>query len=111
MKLVYIAGQYRANTVHGIVKNIRKAEKVALKYWRKGYAVICPHKNTALFDGSAPDKVWLDGDLEILKRCDIIVMMKGWEKSSGSIAELKLAKELKLEIIYEKSNINRTNTN
>jgi len=111
MKLLFVAGPYRSNTIRGIVKNIRKAEKVALKYWRKGYVVICPHKNTSLLDGAATDEVWLNGGLEILKRCDGIVMMKGWEKSSGSIAELKLAKELKLEIIYEKSNINRTNTN
>ena len=101
MKVFYIAGPYRADTPRGIVENIRKAESVALKYWLQGHAVICPHKNTALFDGAAPDHVWLDGDLEILGRCDAIVMMEGWSESKGAIAELAYAKRQGLEVIYD----------
>ena len=101
MKIAYIAGPYRSDTVRGIVENIRRAEAVAIKYWQIGYAVICPHKNTALFDGLMPDRTWLDGDIEILKRCDVIVMSKGWENSSGSKAELEIATKLGLEVIYE----------
>lgn len=101
MKVAYIAGPYRSNTVHGIVENIRKAEAVAIKYWQLGYAVICPHKNTALFDGLASDHVWLEGDIEILKRCDAIVMMQGWEKSSGASKEKLIATEYGIEVIYE----------
>lgn len=101
MQVAFISGSYRSDTVHGIVENIRKAEKIAIKYWRKGYAVICPHKNTALFDGLMPDDTWLKGDLEILKRCDAIVMMYGWELSSGAKAEHEIAKEIGLSIIYD----------
>ena len=101
MKLAFISGPYRAPTVHGIVENIRAAEAVALKYWALGYAVICPHLNTALFDGSLPDETWLAGDLEILKRCDVIVMLPGWNKSAGATQEHKVAVRLGLEVIYE----------
>lgn len=101
MKLVYIAGPYRSDTVNGIVQNIRNAEKVAVKYWKLGYAVICPHKNTALFDGICSDEIWIDGDIEILKRCDIIVMMKDWEKSIGAISEHEFAVKNNIEIVYE----------
>jgi hypothetical protein len=101
LKIAYTAGPYRAPTPRGIVENIRKAEAVALKYWLKGYAVICPHKNTALFDGAAPDSVWLEGDLKILARCDVIVMVPGWRESKGAIAELSYAKAQGLDIIYE----------
>ena len=104
MKLVYIAGPYRSTTIYGTLQNIRRAEEVALKYWKMGYAVICPHMNTRLFDGAAPDSVWLEGDLEILSRCDIIVMISGWKKSTGSINELKHASKLGLEVIYENDN-------
>ncbi len=31
MKLAFIAGAYRADTIHGIVENIRKAEAVAIE--------------------------------------------------------------------------------
>jgi len=101
MKLAYTAGPYRASTTHGIVKNIRRAEAVALKYWKLGYAVICPHKNTALFDGEMPDATWLEGDIEILKRCDVIVMVLGWRKSVGACAELAVAIDNGLTVIYD----------
>lgn len=105
MKVAYIAGPYRAKTINGIVINIRKAEAVAIKYWLKGYAVICPHKNTALFDGTAPDKVWLKGDLEFIKRLipgkDVLVMMSDWKSSSGAVNECNFALSLGIEIIYD----------
>ena len=59
MKVAFISGPYRGKTESDVVANIRHAEKYALKYWQLGYAVICPHKNTALFGGLAPDEVWL----------------------------------------------------
>jgi len=101
MKIVYIIGPYRAKTIYGIVQNIGRAERVALKYWKKGYAVICPHKNTALLDGYLLDDVWLKGDWEIIKRSDIIVVMKNWRRSEGSKVEVELAKKLKKKIRYE----------
>jgi len=107
MKVAFISGKYRSETVAGIVANIRAAEKVAAAYWLKGYAVICPHKNTALFDGLAPDSVWLEGDLELLRRADAIVMVPGWENSSGAKAELAEAVRLGLEVIMEGSDANQ----
>lgn len=102
MRVAYIAGPYRANTIADVVRNIRFAESYAVKYWKLGFAVICPHMNTALFDGHAEDSVWLAGGLELLRRCDVLVMIPGWQRSSGSIEELKLAEELNKEIIYER---------
>lgn len=105
MKVAYIAGPFRASTFWGIVQNVRAAEAVALKYWKLGYAVICPHTNTANFDGAVPKDieqlVWLDGDLEFLRRADVVVAMSTWEKSTGAKAEIALAKELGKEIIYD----------
>lgn len=105
MRLAFISGPYRAATPSGIVQNIRNAERVAIEYWRKGYAVICPHKNTALFDGLAPDSVWLSGDLEMLRRCDVVVMIPGWKASSGAINEESLALNLGKEIHYLDDNL------
>ena len=81
MKVAYVCGPYRADTICGVVENIRAAEAVALELWRMGFAVICPHKNSALFDGAAPDSVWLKGDLEILIRGDLLVTCTGWWES------------------------------
>lgn len=104
MKVAYIAGAYRADTHHGIELNIRKAEAVAIELWQMNYAVICPHKNTAHFDGLAPDVVWLDGDLEFIDRLDIyqdcLVMLPGWEKSEGAKREREFAIARHLPIFY-----------
>ena len=100
MKVAYISGPYRACHIYDIVLNIRAAEKTALIYWRMGYAVICPHKNTSMLDGFVDDSVWLDGDLELLRRSDVVVMLPDWRRSRGAIAEHDLAKSLDKEIHY-----------
>jgi hypothetical protein len=74
------------------LQNIRKAEAVALQVWRKGVACICPHKNTAFFGGAADDSIWLEGDLEIIRRCDALVCVEGWQTSKGSLNEIAAAK-------------------
>jgi hypothetical protein len=87
--------------MYGVWQDIEEAKRVALKYWKQGYAVICPHANTAFFDGSCPDEVWLNGDLEILERVDVVVMMQGWEQSVGATGEYDHAVAHGKEIIYD----------
>lgn len=101
MKVAFIVGPYRAATVAGIVENIHRAEAYAKKYWQLGYAVICPHMNTALFDGVCLDKVFLDGMREVLRRCDAVVLTPGWRGSSGSLDEYRDALNYGKEIIEE----------
>ena len=98
MKVVYVAGPYRAPTEYGVLLNIQLAERLALKVWMAGAACICPHKNTAFFGGAAHDDVWLKGDLEIIRRCDAIICMEGWEKSVGASGEVALAKQLGIPV-------------
>jgi len=106
MTIAYISGKYRARTVIGRLINIWKARRVALRYWRKGYAVICPHSNTAMFDGKCDDSVWLKGDIEIIKRLDpkrdVIIMMRGWEDSDGARHEYYAALSCGLRVIFDK---------
>jgi len=102
MTIAYIAGPYRSETEYGVHCNIQAAERAAMKYWKLGYAVICPHKNTAYFGlGEEHDHIWLDGDLEILKRCDVVVMMHGWEKSEGATIEHEVALKNGVKIVYD----------
>jgi hypothetical protein len=98
MKLIYVAGPFRASGQWQIFQNIRRAEALALQVWQMGAACICPHKNTEYFNGAAPDRVWLDGDLEMVRRCDAILCAPGWEASSGSLGEVALAKQLGLPV-------------
>jgi hypothetical protein len=91
VRVVYIAGPYRAPNAWEIEQNIRRAEGLALEVWRAGAAAICPHANTRFFQGAAEDGLWLEGDLEILKRCDAILMTPNWTLSNGARAELACA--------------------
>ena len=109
MKVVFIAGPYKAPTIFQTMQNILEARRIALKYWALGYAVICPHSNSAFFDGSIVDiaelgreEPWYDGDKEFVRRSDIVVAMHGWWNSKGATAEIELAKELNKHIIFEK---------
>lgn len=98
IRLVYVVGPYRAATERAVVENIRNAEAVALMIWQAGFVAICPHMNTALFGGACPDEVWLAGDLEILRRCDAVVVCPGWHASTGSRAEVATAKTLGIPV-------------
>src|SRR3990167_11533393 len=77
--LVYTAGKYRGD----VDKNIDDAKKVAIDLWEMGYVVICPHLNTDHFENDCKviDDVYLKGDLEIILRCDAMVMIPGWRDS------------------------------
>lgn len=98
--VLYLAGPYRAKNGRTVWENVRNAERIALKWWKAGFAVICPHLNTAFFDGEAPDEVWLDGDIEIVKRCDAVLAMRTFRESTGSLKEINLAIELGKKIIF-----------
>jgi len=92
MKLAYIAGPFRGKNSWEIECNIRRAEALSLEVWNvPGWCAICPHTNTRFFSGAAPDEVWLEGDLEILRRCDAVVLTPGWWRSAGARGEVREA--------------------
>lgn len=97
MKLIYVAGPFRSinpngkSNSWGVQSNIMRA-----------MAALCPHANTMFFqdaDGCA-DEVWLEGDLEMLKRCDAVLMTPDWAKSSGARKEAAYAMELGIPVLY-----------
>jgi len=104
MKIIYIAGPYRGKPTHGQSENISRARIAARKLWAEGWAVLCPHLNTAWFDTfypEIPQTAYLEGGLEMVKRCDVIYMLRDWQISEGARAELACAINNGLEVIYE----------
>lgn len=62
---------------------------------------VIPHANTAGFehyDPSLPDQFWLDGTLEMMRRCDCVVLCPGWEKSTGTLSEIAEAQRLSIPV-------------
>lgn len=88
MKLIYLAGPFRGLDSWAVACNVHEAASLALQVWKLGAVCICPHLNTAQFQGAAPDEVWLKGDIEILRRCDAVILTDDWKRSSGARAEV-----------------------
>lgn len=101
MKVIYVAGAYRGKSENEVYENIHHARTEALKLWKQGWCVICPHLNSAFMGGMNDADIFLQGGLEILRRCDAIYLLKGWEKSKGANAELDEAIKLGKDIYYE----------
>lgn len=110
MKLIYVAGPFRGANSWEMECNIRRAETLALEVWKAGMACICPHTNTRFYQGVTEDNVWLDGDLEILRRCDAILLTPDWTRSYGARAEAQFAVARKIPIFYSIEDLIAWNT-
>jgi nucleoside 2-deoxyribosyltransferase len=100
MHVVYIAGPFRGKDHFVIAEHIRKAERLALAVWNLGAAALCPHANTAHFQDAAPDHVWLEGDLELLRRCDALITTDDWMRSTGATAEVAFAQAQGIPVFH-----------
>jgi len=102
MQVAYVGGPYRdSRGDYYVTQNIERAKYVSVELWRKGYAVICPHCNTAYFSGALSDEAdFLDGGLELLSRCDLLVVIDGWQKSQGTKAEIQMAHQKGIPVYY-----------
>ncbi len=101
MKLVYVAGPYRAKTIHQVKANVRAAELRAEDVVRAGHYPIVPHLCTAYLDGLAPDEHFLAGTLEAMRRCDEVWLTEGWEHSHGTRLEIAEAWRLGKDVYDE----------
>ena len=103
--LLYIAGPYSANEHHTEQDHINRAEIVSIELIRKGFHVITPHKNTAGYEKYEDENItfetWIAMDLNILKRCDGIFLMNGWDESKGATIEVGYSISNRIKIIKE----------
>lgn len=98
MKLLYLAGPFSADDgdpdpYHAVEENILAASRIALEAARAGWMPVCPHKNTAGFHHATdiPRGHWYRGDIELMARCDAVLMLPGWVDSAGARAEWYVA--------------------
>lgn len=108
MKVIYIAGKYRGPNAWAVEQNIRAAEDVAAKVWSMGHVALCPHANSRHMDGVASDEHFLAGTLELLRRCDAVVLVPNWRDSAGARAEVEEAKRLGMPVLHEPEHIDES---
>lgn len=98
MRVVYIAGRFTGPNAWEIHRNVCRAESMALAVALAGAMPLCPHTNTQHFHGTLPDTFWYTGTLELLRRCDVVMLVPGWEESKGVAMELEEARRRKMPV-------------
>lgn len=107
-QVVYLAGPYRpytdaAGIRHTIAENVREAGRYGIEVWKRGYVALVPHTLTYLDprqqrqDGGIADvapEVFMDGELELVRRSDMVVLMPRWRQSRGATIEKQFAEEI-----------------
>ena len=107
-KLVYLATPYSSKDPAIKEERFQKVNKVAAKLIANGEIVFSPisHTHPIALAGELPGgwEFWDEFDRTYLKCCYklYVLMLDGWEESTGVQAEIKIAKELRLEIEYLK---------
>lgn len=94
--LIYVAGPYAGDTA----RNIEQAAQIAAELWALGHAVICPHTNTANFEKrvNVNFEQWIAGDLNMIARCDAVVLTPDWAGSPGVLIEKNYAEALGIPV-------------
>jgi hypothetical protein len=102
--IIYLATPIRPKNGKTVEENVQYAKLLALELWEKGYTVFCPAANSDLPITLAEKEVeadrWLNGDIEILARCDALVVSPGWELSEGVKGEIASAKMYGVPVYY-----------
>ena len=99
--LVYVAGPYRAASRDAIARNIAAARQLGIAAAALGWFPVIPHANTAHMELDLPglgDDFWLAGTLEMMERCDAVVLIPGWQNSAGTRGEIIRAEELGIPV-------------
>jgi len=101
MKLIYIAGPYRAKTKARRDLHIEQAKLTAVLLLEKGWFPVSPILNTARFEEYCPwvdDQVFLNGTLDLMSRCDAVCLLPGYEFSEGTAGEIAEARRIGMKV-------------
>ena len=98
----YVAGPLRAASDAEHFRNCERAAVLAIRLWRKGHHVFCPHSNSGkyvnMLRNDVPDSAFLEFGLYMLSCMDGLVLVEGWQESEGALAEVAEAKRLGLPV-------------
>jgi hypothetical protein len=94
----FISGAY-SGTPEEIEINLARARAVSEEVTKAGWVPICPNIFWSPFAEYQDYAFWLDAALRLLEVCDILILVPGWEKSSGVARELDRARVLGIQIL------------
>lgn len=104
MRLIYIAGPF--NTRKGVPTewNVRLMEDLArqlVETYPEVHPVV-PHSLGRVLFGYQSEAAAYAGTMELMRRCDAVVMQEAWEESRGATAEREEAQRRGLPVFEER---------
>ncbi len=98
--LIYICGRYSAPDRAGVQRNIDRAIDLAVDVARLGAMPVCPHSNTGdeRFEQAQDYDFWIAGTMALMRACSALILVPGWESSSGARGEVAEAQRLGLPV-------------
>jgi hypothetical protein len=51
-------------------------------------------------DGEFPDEWFLDATASVMRRCDVVLVLDGYESSAGTLAEIAEAERCGIPVVY-----------
>jgi len=115
-ELIYLASPYTHASKKVVYERFEKVLRLTAHLIGKGYFVFSPiayaHIMASRYEMPTDWNFWLSFDEKFISKCDklMIFKLKGWKKSKGVQAEIKLAKKYKIPVEYieDKNRINIT---
>jgi len=105
MKRIYIAGAYSADNVLDVFHNIRNGIEMSSHILRLGFAPFCPwlDYHYVLEDNFRVLTVqdFYEYSLAWLEVSDALLILKDYEHSKGTLAEIEFAKEKNIPVFYD----------
>jgi len=103
--LIYIASPYTHKDKSVMEVRFKEVCRVAAALCCDGHFVYSPIATShPLMEYGVPGdwKYWSEFDELMISRCDVLAvcMMDGWDRSTGVNAELFIAKDLEMPIVY-----------
>lgn len=92
----FLAGPYRSQDIIGVIGNIRRARQEACTLMALGHDVYCPHLDFEIglvddCDELAVEDYQRNSISFLLHWAEIVVLLPGWENSTGTLQERTLA--------------------
>ena len=99
---VYVAGKYSDDNVMDVLKNIGRGEQLSAEVFKHGFAPFCPWHDKdfviRLPHAGLTKEMFYEYSIVWLKCCDCVLLVPGWETSSGTLEEIKIAKEIGIPV-------------
>ena len=104
MKRIYVAGPYSADNVLDVLRNIGRGQKMCAKLFYLGFSPFCPwHDKTYTIDNPEANTIsdeFYNHSMAWLKVSEGVLVLPNYQKSKGTLAEIKQAKELNIPVFY-----------